>query len=478
MEEHVMNMEIKVGQRPAESDGHLQKAIDQDVPIGLPGEGASQALLDDDEYGPDDDDHAKGGLKGAVARFLASFGKPKTAQGGGDAGSVEQGIGAESSASLSEASEGRTEGEGLDVTDDDVAQAAKNKRDRKIVFVSALALVAVAAAGFVFWPGSQKRVVVAEPGMSHPSVLAPAASLALVPKAEIQTPMPQTRVKGGDPMQELLALKPKDPADATPKPVDKIEPGPQALVQNVPQAQPEKSKAEGEAAKPAPSGDRAAAKPDADAVAVAVVSDPGMVGKKAERPVADAPIVSKPAQDAAPKEAPSPAKEADRLDAVRKETLLLERLTQMAALITHLNGQVNRLESDQAKLTATTEDRYADLQRRMALAESNRQIDAATRAQDPSHSGPLAVVAPKDPKAAVVLKTGPAAVAPAVETAGEKRAYRIQAASPSLAMLGTGGNDAPLEVVPGSTVPGWGRVDKIEQRGQAWVVVTTGGVIK
>jgi hypothetical protein len=45
-------------------------------------------------------------------------------------------------------------------------------------------------------------------------------------------------------------------------------------------------------------------------------------------------------------------------------------------------------------------------------------------------------------------------------------------------MLGTGGNEPPLEVTPGATVPGWGRVSKIEQRGQTWVVVTAGGVIQ
>ena len=75
-----------------------------------------------------------------------------------------------------------------------------------------------------------------------------------------------------------------------------------------------------------------------------------------------------------------------------------------------------------------------------------------------------------------MIKTGPAATESV--SSGERPAYRIQAASPSLAMLGTGDNAPPLEVAPGKTIPGWGRVSKIEQCGQSWVVVTDQGVIQ
>ncbi|WP_264583409.1 hypothetical protein [Rhodoblastus acidophilus] len=276
-------------------------------------------------------------------------------------------------------------------------------------------------------------------------------------------------------MQEILALKPAEPIEAEKPPSI-----PQAPTQTVAALEPAKPKADDQAVKLAPTTAASPPpKPDAEPAAEAA--------KKADKPAGDAVVASKPAQDASVKEpaasarepAAAPVKDVDRVEAMRRETGMLERMTQMAALITHLNGQVNRLESDLVKLAATTEERSADLQRRMALAESNRQMDAATRAQDPRRVEALPVVATKDPKAPVVIKTGPAAAAGApVETVSEKRSYHIQAASPSLAMLGAGGNDAPLEVVPGSNIPGWGHVSKIEQRGQSWVVVTSGGVIK
>jgi len=471
MEEHVMNMEIKVDRR-------LSDQADE-TPIGLPGETAPEIEREEDEQGIETDDRAKGGLKAAVAKFLASFSKSKS-----DVADEETAANKAAAVNV-ELSEGQAGGEGSDAPDEDAAQRAKKTRDRQWLFVgvSAVAVAVVAAASVVFLPAGQKRMLVAEPGMVvHPTVLAPAASLASVPKPEIQAPAPQTRIKGVDPMQELLALKPSEPAPA--EPTKKAEPAPQAPTQTVASAEAEKPKADGQAVKTVASGgEPARAKADADPGAAGVDA-----GKK-DKPIADAVVASKPAQDAVAKDTIAPVKEPaaavvkdpDRVEAMRKETVMLERMTQMAALIAHLNGQVNRLEGDLAKLAATTEERSADLQRRVALAESNRQMDAATRAQDPRNSEPLSVAPAKEPKPPVVIKTGAGAGAVAaapVETSADKRAYRIQAASPSLAMLGTGGNDAPLEVVPGSTVPGWGRVAKIEQRGQSWVVVTSGGVIK
>ena len=53
--------------------------------------------------------------------------------------------------------------------------------------------------------------------------------------------------------------------------------------------------------------------------------------------------------------------------------------------------------------------------------------------------------------------------------------YRVQAASPGLAMLSeidrSGDDVLPLQVAVGN-VPGYGRVTKISQRGSEWVVQT------
>ncbi len=65
--------------------------------------------------------------------------------------------------------------------------------------------------------------------------------------------------------------------------------------------------------------------------------------------------------------------------------------------------------------------------------------------------------------------------------ADQKRNYRIQAASPGLAMLSAidgGADDRPVEVVPGTDLPGYGKVRSIEQHGQAWVVKADRGEIE
>ena len=116
----------------------------------------------------------------------------------------------------------------------------------------------------------------------------------------------------------------------------------------------------------------------------------------------------------------------------------------------------------------------------MALSESSRELKAAEKAQGSPHYEAEAAAKLDEERSSltgrIVIKTGPSA-APSVSP-GERPSYRIQAASPSLAMLGTGDNAPPLEVAPGTTIPGYGRVSKIEQRGQSWVVVTDQGVIQ
>ncbi|HEY5205736.1 MAG TPA: hypothetical protein VIJ63_14200, partial [Roseiarcus sp.] len=63
----------------------------------------------------------------------------------------------------------------------------------------------------------------------------------------------------------------------------------------------------------------------------------------------------------------------------------------------------------------------------------------------------------------------------------QKRNYRIQAASPGLAMLSAidgGPDDRPVEVAVGTDLPGYGKVRSIEQHGQAWVVKADRGSIE
>ena len=59
--------------------------------------------------------------------------------------------------------------------------------------------------------------------------------------------------------------------------------------------------------------------------------------------------------------------------------------------------------------------------------------------------------------------------------------YRVQAASPGLAMLAAidraGDESAQLQVALGDTVPGYGRVKAVVQQGTTWVVKTERGTI-
>ena len=82
---------------------------------------------------------------------------------------------------------------------------------------------------------------------------------------------------------------------------------------------------------------------------------------------------------------------------------------------------------------------------------------------------------------APVAVTPVAAALPASDKGPAKR-YRVQAASPGLALLAEidrgGGDGAQLEVLVGDTVPGYGKITSIGQRGTAWVVTTEHGNIQ
>jgi len=60
--------------------------------------------------------------------------------------------------------------------------------------------------------------------------------------------------------------------------------------------------------------------------------------------------------------------------------------------------------------------------------------------------------------------------------------YRVQAASPGLAMLAdmdrSGEESKPIQVSVGGQLPGFGRVIKISQHGTSWVVQTEKGAIQ
>jgi hypothetical protein len=163
---------------------------------------------------------------------------------------------------------------------------------------------------------------------------------------------------------------------------------------------------------------------------------------------------------------------------------VLNLVTEMAAMVKDLRKQQAEMEKDLGKSSADVAARLTDYERRLALAEARSAVAAAA---DPTGSAPANVpVGPTSDPAAASLKvvpvvaTQPIAVVPG--PAGAPKVYRVQAASPGLALLAQvdrgGGDGAQMQVVVGDTIPDYGRVKSIGQKGTTWVVTTDHGAIQ
>ncbi len=171
----------------------------------------------------------------------------------------------------------------------------------------------------------------------------------------------------------------------------------------------------------------------------------------------------------------------------------------MAAMVRDLRAQHAQLRADFGKAAADNAARVADFERRLALAEARHALSAAQIAGEPLASvSPASAPAPAGEALAAtgssagqagsatavkapVLVTPVAAALPGSDKGPAKR-YRVQAASPGLALLAEidrgGGDGAQLEVLVGDTIPGYGKITSIGQRGTAWVVTTEHGNIQ
>jgi hypothetical protein len=152
-------------------------------------------------------------------------------------------------------------------------------------------------------------------------------------------------------------------------------------------------------------------------------------------------------------------------------------VTQMAAMVRDLRAQDASLRSDFAKTSADTDKRLDDFERRLVLAEARNAVasaDAAGTIDDAAAVHPVAPAAP-------VTVTRPAVALPADRNSTAKR-YRVQAASPGLALLAEidrgGGNGAQIQASVGDTIPGYGRVKSVSQHGTTWLVTTEHGNIE
>lgn len=227
-----------------------------------------------------------------------------------------------------------------------------------------------------------------------------------------------------------------------------------------------------------------AAAPMGDAPVVRVASIPTV-------PV-PAPAVSAPAaaERAAKDVAPdgSGAESEPKRITQAQETQLLAMITEVSSLVRKTRAELATLTEVETKSRASVEGKLEDFERRLNLSEARRALDEAKDVSVAPPASPQAQPAPPAPAPAGKAKGGPqkGVATASMQTDGAVSTtpprYRVQAASPGLAMLAeverSGEESAPLQVAVGGEVPGYGRVTKISQRGSEWVVQTEKGPIQ
>jgi hypothetical protein len=175
--------------------------------------------------------------------------------------------------------------------------------------------------------------------------------------------------------------------------------------------------------------------------------------------------------------------------APQQQIQVLEMVTQLATLIRDQRMQIANLQADVQTSQKATAAKLGDFERRLVLVEAGTALAAASGAPAPAPAGApaattVALTSAKSALAAASAPPAPAqsAPAPAQPSSGAPEQYRVQAASPGLAMLAevdrSGGDGAQMEVQVGDTLPGYGRVLSVSQQGTAWVVKTEHGTIQ
>jgi hypothetical protein len=196
---------------------------------------------------------------------------------------------------------------------------------------------------------------------------------------------------------------------------------------------------------------------------------------------------------AAPKEAPAlvshpaPATPADPVQqavalqaapmATPEQIDLLHLMTEMAIVVRDLRTENGVLRSQVEDLAKEVDTKTTQFDRRLSVAEAKGAIAAAMGAGQ-STPATITVTAPAPPSSLDAKPT----VKPAPPLVRNVKDYRIQAASPGLAMLSTVGltkeGTSSIQVAIGDEVPGVGRIKAIYQHGANWVVQTDNGLIQ
>jgi outer membrane murein-binding lipoprotein Lpp len=234
---------------------------------------------------------------------------------------------------------------------------------------------------------------------------------------------------------------------------------------------------------PLPSGSPSPAAPPAQIVAS---SSPLARPAPATAAPSPAPAQTRAAAPSPPSPGQDPVTVAERLQAgpmtTEEQVDVLQTVTRLAALMHDQKLAVDELRSDVARADADTKARIEDFSRRLALAEARTALKGAeqpVRQEAGSSNADPAVATAPPPVAQPMIVQAKATVG--VPVVSESRRYRVQAASPGLAMLAQvdrgGGDGAQVAVNVGDELPGYGKVTSVFQRGTTWVVRTEHGDI-
>ncbi len=233
----------------------------------------------------------------------------------------------------------------------------------------------------------------------------------------------------------------------------------------------------------------AAAPPKPAAIPEAPAADkPAGSATAATSPLAPTQPAPAPTPTPAPTPVTHPADAADTAAALVPAPMSSQQMVDVLAVVTEVGTLVRDMRNENAQLrtqVATLNDTLAsktmDFEQRLSLAEARGSVAAAMGAGKPQAAAPAGVIP------AVVTVSGAhtlraMAMTPVPAPARSARDYRVQAASPGLAVLadaGAGpGRAEGLQVSVGDDVPGVGRITSIGQRGSTWVVQTDHGAIQ
>jgi hypothetical protein len=167
------------------------------------------------------------------------------------------------------------------------------------------------------------------------------------------------------------------------------------------------------------------------------------------------------------------------------ETRLFGMITELSTLVRHTREEIAALQESDKRMARALEAKMSDFERRLNLGEAQRSLDAAKATPtSPSEQANPPAAPPTARPASGTKGVVPASLSTqsAADVSAPPARYRVQAASPGLAMLSeldrSGEEVAPLQIAVGAHVPGYGRVTKISQRGTEWVVQTEKGPIR